>query len=74
MNTAVEDLITEIAVAASDMSITHQIPVAMAVSLLYVLVYSSGHCTYQTSGTHNTWFAANVVSSEEQLMLNLRPT
>jgi hypothetical protein len=54
MNTAVEDLITEIAVAASDMSITHQIPVAMAVSLLYVLVYSSGHCTYQTSGTHNT--------------------
>jgi hypothetical protein len=46
-------LITEIAVTASDLNIRFQITVVMAVSLLYVPAYASGHYAFQTNSTRN---------------------
>jgi len=53
MKAAVKGLMTEGAVIASDLNTWHRITMVMAVSLLYVRAYASGHCTFHTNSTHS---------------------
>ena len=53
MKAAVKGLMTEGAVIASDLNTWHRITMVMAVSLLYVRAYASGHRTFHANSTHS---------------------